>query len=323
MKISVLIPTYNSSKTIEATLNSVLSQTVSPDEILVVDDGSTDDTISVLNRYAPRVTIFQQRNGGVASARNVLVRHATGDLLAFLDHDDLWHPEYLAAQRQSFEAHPDAAGFFTAHKNFSGYGSYQWTGDAAEARDGIEVIPAMEFFRQYHKGIGKFGSMSFCCVSRSVIRRLGTEPFCLGVTGADDVYFFYTLMLIGSVIFNPRPLVAYRMIPHAQSASLLRSIERAILALKLLEPRFQAHPDARFARAFNAAFASGRREYARVLMGLGRVDEARKQLRMSFRHCYNPLSLAKSLTWYLLTALPARFQPQWPSEWKPSYHPSA
>ena len=83
MKVSVLIPTYNSASFIQITLESVLHQTIAPTEILVMDDGSTDETISILGSYKPRISVFQQRNRGVADARNELCRRARGDLIAF------------------------------------------------------------------------------------------------------------------------------------------------------------------------------------------------------------------------------------------------
>jgi glycosyltransferase involved in cell wall biosynthesis len=319
MKTSVLIPTYNSARTIEATLDSVFSQTVPPDEILIMDDGSTDSTVSLLSRYVPRITLFQQKNRGVAQARNVLSERARGDLIAFLDHDDIWHPTYLATQLKMFGDHQRAAAFFTAHDNHFGLGDYEWEPGRSEAQDCVEVIAALDFIRQYHRAIGKFASMSFCCIPKNVMRQLGREPFCPEVSGVDDFYLFHTLMLHGPIIFNPKPLVAYRITPGAQSASLLKSVAKAVRALELLEDRFKAQPDSRLRRSFDAFFSAQRREYGRVLMGTGQPDEARRQLRMSLTQSCRPISLAKSLVWLFLTGVPNRFQPRWPSEWKVSH----
>src|SRR4051794_23550692 len=127
MKVSALIPTYNSAATIRGTLDSVLAQTAPADEILVMDDGSTDSTVSILESYRPRITVLQQRNGGVAQARNMLCARATGELLPFLDHDDFWHPDYLKTQRQLFPNHPRPVAFFTGHATLYGAGNYtQW-----------------------------------------------------------------------------------------------------------------------------------------------------------------------------------------------------
>src|SRR5215831_13620895 len=117
MKISVAIPTYNSARFIQATLNSVLTQSIAPGEILIVDDGSTDETIAILSSYGSSVRVIRQSNQGVAAARNVLASNVAGDLVAFLDHDDLWHPRYLEAQCNSFQQYPEAVAYFAGHVN--------------------------------------------------------------------------------------------------------------------------------------------------------------------------------------------------------------
>jgi glycosyltransferase involved in cell wall biosynthesis len=315
MKTSVVIPTYNSAKMIEATLNSVFSQTAPPDEILIMDDGSTDNTVSLLRRHIPRITLFEQRNRGVATARNVLCQHAQGGLIAFLDHDDLWHPEYLATQQKMFTDHPDGAAFFTGHDNVVGLGDHNWM-DRSDSPEGVEVIAALDFIQQYHRAIGKFASMSFCCVPKSALTKLGPEPFCPEVNGVDDFYLFHTLMLLGSIVFNPKCLVAYRITPGAQSASVLKSGEKIVRAMELLEPHFRKQCEPRLRKVLNAIFSSQRRQLGRMLMGVGQVDKARKQFRLSLKHSYNPISVTKSLVWLGLTSAPQRFQPKWPSQWK-------
>ncbi len=94
-KISVVIPAYNAEKTIARTLESVLSQSQLPHEIIVVDDGSQDKTVRIIQTFVPHVKLVQQPNGGPASARNHGIRIATGDWIAFLDSDDAWLPQKL------------------------------------------------------------------------------------------------------------------------------------------------------------------------------------------------------------------------------------
>ncbi len=319
MKVSVVIPTHNSAATIEATLDSVISQTASPHEILIMDDGSTDHTVELLARYRNRITVFQKSNQGVAQARNVLCRHAQGDLIAFLDHDDLWHPDYLAIQQKLFKTYPQAALFFTGHDNFYGHGGYQWKNPPTGLPADVEVIAPLNFLERYHRTPGSFASMSFCCIPKMVLNQLGEEPFCAHVSGVDDFHLFHQLLLVGPIVYDASPLVAYRITPGAQSANLLKAVEKAVMALEFLQPRFDRHPDARLRRAFNAAFSAQRREYGRILMGTGQPKKAREQLWISMRHSYHPVSLTKSLTFLLLMGVPNQFQPRWPSEWKNSH----
>ena len=106
--VSVIIPTYNRGWTLRAALDSVLSQTYRDFELIVVDDGSTDDTAKILQSYGPDVQVLRQANAGVSAARNAGVRAATGALIAFLDSDDRWLPEKLGVQVDFFASHPEA-----------------------------------------------------------------------------------------------------------------------------------------------------------------------------------------------------------------------
>ena len=103
MRISTLIPVYNAERYVAAALDSVLSQTLPPDEIIVVD-GSTDGTPDVLRNYAGQIRIICKENRGVAHALNAALDVATGDTLAFLDADDLWLPEKLRVQAAALSA---------------------------------------------------------------------------------------------------------------------------------------------------------------------------------------------------------------------------
>ena len=96
MKISVVIPTFNRGEKIAATLDSILSQSLAPLEIIVVDDGSTDDTANFIEQnYGDKIRLILHPNGGVARARNRGMREARGEWIAFCDHDDLFHPQKL------------------------------------------------------------------------------------------------------------------------------------------------------------------------------------------------------------------------------------
>ncbi|WP_233130180.1 glycosyltransferase [Synechococcus sp. 1G10] len=105
--VSVVMPLYNSASTVAASLDSVLAQTYLNIEILVVDDGSTDDGVRLCRQYGDaRIRIVQQKNRGLAGARNTGIRNATGSILAFLDSDDLWLPEKVERHVQHLRANP-------------------------------------------------------------------------------------------------------------------------------------------------------------------------------------------------------------------------
>ena len=107
--VSVVIPTYNRADLVAAAINSVLGQTYSNIEVIVVDDGSTDKTEEVLADFGSTISVIKQANAGPAIARNRGIAAARGEIIAFLDSDDLWLPTKLARQVQSLDmAGPDA-----------------------------------------------------------------------------------------------------------------------------------------------------------------------------------------------------------------------
>lgn len=101
--VSVIIPTYNYGRFIADAVRSVLLQTSDPFEIIVVDDGSTDDTENIVRGFGDRVRYIRQENAGVCSARNRGVAESSGDFIAFLDADDIWLPEKLERQLAKFD----------------------------------------------------------------------------------------------------------------------------------------------------------------------------------------------------------------------------
>lgn len=104
-KVSVIIPTYNRGSLISRAVESVLAQTFTDYELIVVDDGSTDQTQQVLAKFKKRIRYIFQENSGVSAARNHGIREATGEYIAFLDSDDYWIPDKLSQQVKVLDNH--------------------------------------------------------------------------------------------------------------------------------------------------------------------------------------------------------------------------
>lgn len=102
--ISAIIPTYNRSRTVCSAIDSVLNQTYSPIEVIVVDDGSTDDTSDRLCSYSTKIYVIHQSNAGASAARNTGVRASSGSIVAFLDSDDIWLPKKIEKQVAALQA---------------------------------------------------------------------------------------------------------------------------------------------------------------------------------------------------------------------------
>lgn len=107
LRVSVVVPAYNCARFLREAIDSALVQTLPPIEVIVVDDGSSDETPALLAGYGSRIRAIRQANAGVAAARNRGVREATGDAVAFLDADDAWLPEKLERQALRLETEPD------------------------------------------------------------------------------------------------------------------------------------------------------------------------------------------------------------------------
>jgi len=108
--ISVVIPVYNNETTIQETIESVLSQSFSDLELIVINDGSQDSTLKIVSSILdPRLKVFSYPNAGLAATRNRGVSHASGEYISFIDADDLWTPDKLEAQFKALQVNPQAA----------------------------------------------------------------------------------------------------------------------------------------------------------------------------------------------------------------------
>jgi glycosyltransferase involved in cell wall biosynthesis len=150
--VSVIVPTYNRAWIVKEAIDSVLSQTYTDFELIVVDDGSTDNTPDLLSAYQDRIIVLRQENAGVSAARNRGIRASSGRLIAFLDSDDLWLPKKLERQTAFFKENPAAMVCQTKET---------WI------RNGKRVNPKKR--HQKESGIFFERSLSLCLVSPSAV----------------------------------------------------------------------------------------------------------------------------------------------------------
>lgn len=194
-KVSVIIPTYNRAEYVTQAIDSVLAQTYTDYEIIVVDDGSADNTKEVLLPYMDRIRYIYQENAGASAARNKGIKAAKGDWIAFLDSDDEWLPGKLAVQIRAVERHPQLVAHMV-NVNLTNYNdldqnSFLHCKFPFEGNEGIIDDPFIQHFK--YRTIAM--PVAVMCLKECAIKAgLFDESFVCGV----DYDFMCRLALQGS-----------------------------------------------------------------------------------------------------------------------------
>lgn len=194
--VTVIIPTYNRAGLLCNAIESVLGQTYGDYELLIVDDGSTDETRSVVGGYADdRIRYLYKENGGVSSARNVGIARAEGGAVAFLDSDDTWEPGYLQTMNDALTRHPDVGVVYTTVNQCYSDGRTDYEHRAEYCRSGW-IFEAL-FLK------------SFIYVQAAMFRKtcLTGILFDETVNRCDDIDFFLRLSLKAPFLYVPSRLV--------------------------------------------------------------------------------------------------------------------
>jgi glycosyltransferase involved in cell wall biosynthesis len=232
LAVSVVIPTYNYGRFIAGTLDSVLAQTFQDLEVVVVDDGSADDTVAVVKPYQrdSRVRYFRTANQGPAAARNTGIRLAKAPLVAFLDADDLWLPTKLECQVERFWSNPDLGLVYSRRLLID--------------EDGCRLV-----YNQppLHRGwvLPKLFRTNFVCFSSSVVRRCLFDEIGLfdeQLTQSEDYDLLLRLALSRPFDYVDEPLVLYRT-GHAFQAT--RRTEERLTTVTRIMRRFLAQQASR------------------------------------------------------------------------------
>ena len=208
--VSVIIPCYNHRDTVAAALESALDQSFKDREIIVINDGSPDDTATVLRPYHDRVRYFEQANAGQAAARNRGIELAQGEFIAFLDDDDTWPADKLAWQVQAMRQRPEVVLVY---------------GEDVRVDEGGVVLPPTP--RKGYKRPGGWVHGEFlegCWIAspgQTLIRRSAIEKvggFDRSIWGSDDWELYLRLARVGQFHYENRPALNYRV--HRGSASM-------------------------------------------------------------------------------------------------------
>jgi len=222
-KVSVIIPTYNRAKYLCEAIDSVLAQTYKDYEIIVVDDGSTDDTKKVLAKYGSSIRYYCQENSGIAVARNVGISLSEGEYIAFLDDDDIWLSDKLKVQMKYLEKNSDIdlvtsrAEIIDSEGHLTGGfkpSKFYATDFEGLLNSNFIVVPSVVFKKKILSKVGYFDEKLRCC---------------------EDYELWLRIALKGKIYFMDQVLVKYRMTPNSLSKDLIKLYTSGIYIFKKLD----------------------------------------------------------------------------------------
>jgi glycosyltransferase involved in cell wall biosynthesis len=236
--VSIIIPAYNAEKFIEKTLQSVLSQTYQNFEVIVVNDGSQDQTATIVKATAQhdrRVILLQQANAGVATARNLAIQYSRGELIAPIDADDTWFPNNLEKQVQCLLNADTTVGMI-----------YAWSVEIDEEDQFCGGFHASDFQGGIYTKLlynNFIGNASAVLIRRDCLTELGGYNCNLraqGGQGCEDIELYLRIAEHNQIKVVPEFLVGYRQVKNSMSCSYTSMAKSQHLVLEAVRKR---HPE--------------------------------------------------------------------------------
>ncbi len=295
-QISVIIPAHNAGQYIERAIQSVLKQTRAADEIIVVDDGSTDNTTDVAGKYGDRVKLISQPAQGASAARNAGIRAAAGKWIAFLDADDEWLEGYLQAQTGLICRNPhiawSTANYITCSCTEKRQSPY------LEPKQATRLLRGKDFLEDYFDACrtGLIGHTDTMLIKKDVLVAAGL--FREGQTKANDLDMWWRVAYLQPQIgFIPEPLAIYHLTVPESISKKFNDIE---LYAELIGRHLDLSRQYNRRQAFEPVAKQMLRLWIRGMLFDARATDIRRLLN-EFRNLY-PSSYRMWIT--LLTAFP-------------------
>jgi glycosyltransferase involved in cell wall biosynthesis len=270
--ISIIICAYNAEAFIDETLHTILAQTYPRVEIVVIDDGSTDETAAIVRKLGSKVKFFSQPNTGPSAARNAGIRVATGKLLCFFDADDLMPPTRLAQQADFLQRHPDVHLVTTDYQNFSKQGLADHTH--------FQTCPLLQAHLQgqlevvLEDACTILAQENFSITGTSLLRRSlvdlvsGFEP---RLQRCEDFHFYFRMARHTRVGIINRVGMFRRIHDNNLSRNVLQMLPNGIISSSLLRDT-ESNPRVR--KLLNARIVSFMESFARQQANIGYYGNA-------------------------------------------------
>lgn len=269
--ISVVIPLYNKEKQIAHTLRSVFAQTFQDFEVVIVDDGSTDGSVAEVEKFTDsRIRLIRQANAGVAAARNRGIEEAQGELIAFLDADDEWKPEYLATQYHLYQKYPECSVYACNYefRNFEGKVTPTIIRRLPfEGEDGI-LSNYFEVASYSHPPICSISIM----VKKTAIQAIGGFP--VGIKSGEDLLTWARLAVNGKIAYSRMSLAIFNVEGYSITEKPKRLPAKDDIVGKELKKLLNAYP-CKGLKLYNALWHKMRSSiYLRLNMKRESIEEA-------------------------------------------------
>jgi glycosyltransferase involved in cell wall biosynthesis len=269
--VSVVIPAFNAAWCVRKAIDSALAQDSQGIEVIVVDDGSTDDTAAVLSAYGERIRVVRQRNGGLSNARNTGIREARGEFVAFLDADDWWLPGKLDRQLERMRARPELGFCSTAARVESPqgellnvWGCARWQGAFLDHLFGSNADVA--------------GSGSAVMARRALFSQTG--GFDESLRSLEDIDMWMRLAAVSDYACIDEPLAVILKRPDSMSRNL--EVMRSA-ALRVMKKNRALLPAAQQGAYWRACMAGIHGDYAKWRYRAGQRGAALRELVHLFR----------------------------------------
>lgn len=285
MRASIIIPTFNSAKTLPETLNSIIPQLSLLDEVVIVDDGSNDNTQDVVEGYlSANIRYFHQSNsGGPAAPRNVGVKESRGELIFLFDSDDLMLPGKLDAALKAYEMNPDVGMIFSNFRTIDESGALLKRGflDDYELAEKLHQLALRTQYRIesplacLHLARENFVGTSGVAIPSSVFREVGM--FDETLRNGDDRDMWFRITRNYPVVYLPQEYHCYRI--RANSISMGNAEKRVWSKLKVLERQLENPVNNEFSRDIRHLISENYRSLAYEAFVHGNMGISRQYLR--------------------------------------------
>ncbi|OKH33362.1 glycosyl transferase family A [[Phormidium ambiguum] IAM M-71] len=287
--ISVIIPAYNSEKTIKETIESVLNQTFSDFELIVVNDGSTDSTLEIVNNIKDsRMMVFTYPNAGVAVSRNRGVSHSSGEFVSFLDADDLWTADKLEAQLKALQENPEAAVAYSWLDSIDESGNFLRQGERIKENGDIYTkLLLIPFVSSGSNGL----------IRRQAFIEIG--GFDESLAASQDYDFYLRLAARYHFVCVPEVQILYRILSGSMSTNIHRLEATSIL---VRERAFQESPQPLLSKFKQYSLGNFYKDFTFKLLNMPPERERGWQATKLFWKAveYDPALLRRRIFWKVI-----------------------